>query len=116
MDKLYGHTNATNALPSPYGSGVGYATTACDPVESSPARNQISQAEQLLSDLHNAIDRLEQRLDTILTPIPPDVNKNGPSPTPTMPKSHVVGRLELLNEGFMHVGSRIERLKTWIEL
>lgn len=111
-----------NALSGQYNGAAMAASGAwnagsptCDPIETSPARNQISGAETWLSDLHAAIDRLEQRLDTILTPVPPDVNKVNAS-TPTSPKSHVVGRLELLNEGFAHLSGRIERLKGRVEL
>lgn len=96
-------------------SSIAYKTAA-DPIESSPARNQIGNAEQYMSDMHSALDRLESRLDTILTPVPPDVNKTNGSPTPMGPKSHVVGRLETLNDGLLHVVARIDRLNARVEL
>lgn len=88
-----------------------------EPIQSSPARDQICASENWLSDMHSALDWLEQRLDTILTPVPPDVNKqNCATSTPSGPKSHVVARLDLLNEGYGHLVNRIERLTRRVEL
>ena|ERR1019366_557673 len=83
---------------------------------SSPVRDAISGNESWLSDLHNAVDRLEQRLDTILTPVPPQT-ANGVNPaTQGPPVSHVQGRLRILNEGYNGLMERLSRLHDRIEL
>lgn len=87
-----------------------------EPASTSPARDRIASAEQWLSDLHSIVDGLEKRLDTILTPVPPSGVGNSVGPTPTQPKSHVVGRLDILCDGFSHLASRIQQLGTRIEL
>lgn len=96
----------------------GAATCQEMATESTPARNQISGAEQWLSDLYTAVDRLEQRLDTILTPAPPQIDRasaaTGSVPTPL--KSHVVGRLEQLNVGCGLIAERLHQLTTRVEL
>lgn len=78
-------------------------------------RDSIGSTEQLLSVLQETIERMERRLDTVLTPQPPStsgqVNKN---PTPI--GSHVVGRLEILNEGFAHAIQRLIDLTRRVEV
>lgn len=72
---------------------TGYASSAPQPVESpSQIRDALTLAEQTSGDLHNTIDRLLSRLDTVLSPIPPDVNKAGPG-QPTAATSDLHGRV-----------------------
>lgn len=89
--------------------------TAVD-VSSSPVRDRISQAEQIMSESHAALDALEQRLDTILTPVPPSPANAASAQPASQPKSHVAGRLELLNEGYSHLIYRLNALRGRIEL
>lgn len=84
---------------------------------SSPIRDRICSAEQWLSDLHMAVDNLEKRLDTVLSPVPPQVPATTNQTAPVgPPKSHVQGRLEILNEGFNHLCMRLNHLHSRIEL
>lgn len=85
-------------------------------VSSSPARDRISSAESWLSDSHQALDALEKRLDTILTPVPPIPPGTAAQNTPTPIQSHVVGRLVILNDGYAHLVDRIQRLIARVEL
>lgn len=93
-----------------------YAPPTESPTSSSQARDRISSAESWLSDSHQALDALEKRLDTILTPVPPVGPGAANSPVPTPLQSHVVGRLVILNEGYEHLVRRIQRLTERIEL
>lgn len=118
--------NARNAYPSVGGVqsvhtqyGGGLAGTALEPIEANgtPVRDRIGNTESWLSDLHGALDRLEKRLDTILTPVPPQGGTAGPDgPRVSQPRSHVQGRLEILNEGFAHLSARLNQLHSRIEL
>jgi len=96
----------------------GLSTPASAPVEGpSQIRDCISCTEQILSELHGTIDQLEKRLDTVLTPTPPDVARSGSgtvAPAPSV--SHVHGRLQILNDGFQHAISRLRTLGNRIEV
>lgn len=81
---------------------------------SAAARDRISAAESWLSDSHAALDMLENRLDTILTPTPPGNDVNPAAPTPL--QSHVVGRLQILNDGYAYLVRRMHTLAERIEL
>ncbi len=108
--------NTTAAQNNQIANMNNYAKQA-EPTPSSQARDRISSAEQWLSDLNNLVDGLEKRLDTILTPVPPStIGGTGGSPTPQQLKSHVVGRLDILCEGYSHLASRIQHLSNRIEL
>jgi hypothetical protein len=110
------NTTASQGYPSPQVANMNNYAKQAEPLTSSQARDRISSAEQWLSDLNNIVDGLEKRLDTILTPVPPSGVGNAASPTPTQPKSHVVGRLDILCEGYSHLASRIQHLSNRIEL
>lgn len=98
----------------PVGYPVGSATVPTD--ISSPVRDRIGGCESWLSDLHGAVDQLEKRLDTILTPAPPQPSSTGGVAKNGQLQSHVQGRLELLQEGFSHLCSRIQQLQSRVEL
>lgn len=82
----------------------------------SPIRDQISDTESRLSDLGIAIDNIEKRLDTVLTPSPPSGGTGANQGAPAMMASHLHGRLKILNEGFSHLIQRIASLQSRIEL
>ena len=73
------------------------------PHSSSLIRDAITATEQTLSELHDAINQLEQRLDTALTPASPAVTSADPSKQPVT--SHIHGRVRILNEGFSRCSS-----------
>ncbi len=94
------------------------ATTAVEPSESpSVIRNGVTNAEQLLSGIHESISLLEKRLDTVLRPVPPQVQatQNAPN-TPTPVCSHVTGRMNILNDGFSAAISRLQDLASRVEV
>lgn len=95
---------------------TGVATSV--PTESgSPVRDRLSASESWLSDLNMAIDNLEKRLDTILTPaMPSPPNAADPRAAVQRSQSHLQGRLEILNEGFAHMVGRLNHLHSRVEL
>jgi hypothetical protein len=99
-------------------SGTAYGTGMVSPApvdSASPIRDGVSQAEQLLSEIHDAIDALEKRLDTVLTPGPPTGASAAP-PKNQPVASHVQGRLSILNEGFSHAASRLRDVYRRVEV
>lgn len=101
-------------------SGYNPATTiAGASIGESPSRlrDGVGGTEQLLSDVHEAINVLEKRLDTVLTPAPPTVNQlqqNAKQMTPM--GSHLSGRVLILNEGFGHAVARLRELAQRVEV
>ena len=100
-------------------AGIGYAQNAQSVEVSTPIRDRISANEQLLSELHNQIDLLEKRLDTVTTPVAPtpaQTQTGNPAPRSQPNSSHVSGRLDILNEGYMHAIGRLSALRDRVEL
>lgn len=127
----YANPNVTNVDPAlmPYrgcggnGQGVTFssvsAPSAMSPIAGdqslSVIRDGLCYTEQILSDVHAAIARLEQRLDTVLTPLPPATDSTqGLSAGP--PASHLAGRVSLLNRGFQDAVSRLLELAQRVEV
>lgn len=104
-----------NYQKQPYGATAAIAMPVDLEESASRIRDGISAAEQELSQVHSAIDRLEKRLDTILTPVPPST-LSGNANKASQPSSHVMGRIELLNEGFQHATSRLRALTLRVEV
>lgn len=101
----------------PGSGGAGGSGTLTEPMSSSPARDRLSTAESWLSESHQALDGLEKRLDTILTPVPPAATTGAMGTQTSAPShSHVVGRLVILNEGYEHLVLRMRRLIERVEL
>lgn len=92
--------------------------TAMQTLSSSPVRDRISGLESLLSDLHSTISALEERFDTVLTPVPPLPARadNERTPTGQRIQSHLQGRLEILADGYQMAISRLHQLNSRIEL
>lgn len=95
----------------------GSSIQAPPPVESpSRVRDEIGNAEQLLSSIHEAISSLDRRLDTVLKPEPPTAQGNS-NPVQASPVcSHVTGRLNILNEGLVGAIGRLQGLAQRIEV
>lgn len=77
------------------------------PVDESASwiRDAVGMSEQQLSEIHECINLLERRLDTVLTPAPPSVQggSGGIAPKQSPPNvSHLRGRIVILNEGWQH--------------
>lgn len=83
--------------------------------ESSLVRDGLTRAEQLCSELHEELNRLEQRLDTVLRPLPPQGQAAGKQELPG-PVSHVVGRLHILIDGHNGAIARLRDLTARIEV
>ncbi len=90
------------------------------PVDTAPSyiRDAISGSEQYLSELHETINALEKRMDTILSPAPPTVQAtgNGPRTSPVGGGSHVQGRLMIINEGFAQESARLRDIIRRVEV
>ena len=95
------------------GAQISNAPTPVDE-SASPIRDGITGAEEILSNVHEAINALERRLETVLTPAPPstspDTNKARQS------SSHLTGRVLILNDGFMHAVQRLRDLARRVEV
>lgn len=79
-------------------------------------RDSVSNGEQYLSEIHATIDALEKRLDTLLTPQAPSTAANSGVSAPQPLLSHVVGRLNILNEGYVFATARMRTLISRIAL
>jgi hypothetical protein len=105
----------TNAIdPSRYLTQTARMDAPVD--TSSRIRDGISMAEQLLSDLHDAISQLDKRLDVVLTPVPPQPTGGAGVAPKAANTSHVHGRLQILNEGHAAAVSRLRDLAQRIEV
>lgn len=117
-------THPMNPNPGTYTSSVGYGTASAINAQAAPPPNEsqsvirdaITQSEQFLSDLHTAIELVEKRLDTALTPTAPPPGNQADGRVPKPVGSHVVGRLGILNEGMMHAIQRLHGLRSRIEI
>lgn len=113
MDQGFGNkVNAGYASQS-------YATGTASQVDESASaiRDGIGLSEQLLSELHERINQLESRLDTVLVPVGPTPNMpatNAKTPIPTV--SHLRGRVGILNEGWQHAIERLSNIRARVEL
>jgi len=83
---------------------------------SSVIRDGVSYAEQTLSEVHEAIAQLEKRLETVLQPVPPqvEVNRNAQPSGPAV--SHLAGRLVILNDGYQQAARRLRDLIQRVEV
>lgn len=115
---MYTNQNQPAAIPGAcYTLTVSGALSPKEDAQIGPTaiRDRITGAESLMSDLHNAIDALEKRLDTVLIPVPPATG-SGQGAGPSAPISHVRGRLELLNEGTSHAIQRLQQLAQRVDV
>lgn len=98
----------------PIASQARVSTLSVD--SASPIRDGVTQSEQFLSEIHECIDALEKRLETVLTPQPP-MPAGGNAVQKSQPlASHLSGRMAILNEGFSHVSSRLRELCRRVEI
>jgi len=82
-------------------------------------RDFVSYTEQTLSELHEAINVIEKRLETALSPVPPaaaDTARSLPGKTGDRPVSHLAGRLMILNDGSQQAVARLRELARRVEL
>lgn len=96
-------------------SSVNTLASRPTPTESSSKiRDAISATEQSVGELHDAITAIEKRLDTILTPVAPEVGvTNGAGTTNT---SHMHGRVVEMNLGFAHAIDRLRSIYQRVEV
>ena len=112
------YVNATGYAGSSYPTGQALSGPSPQTDESaSRIRDGITRAEELLSQVHEAILLLEKRLDTVLSPVPPSVAGNSAAKAQTgAPISHLLGRITILNEGFDHAAQRVRDLTRRVEV
>jgi hypothetical protein len=86
------------------------------PVESpSRLRDLVSNTEQLLSGIHETLVMLEKRLDTVLSPASP-VGSGGGTAVNKALSSHLVGRIDILNDGLTDAIHRIQDITQRVEV
>lgn len=89
---------------------------ACDQ-SPSMIRDAIGATEQSVSLLHEAITELEGRLDTVLSPQPPQLTTGGANAKDPRPSSSQVHtRMQELNAGFSHAIDRLRELARRVEI
>ena len=81
----------------------------------SKIRDRISGAEEVLSMIYQTFDALEKRLETVLTPAPPDAPTTS-SAQPRQPSSPMLERLDSINGGLHNMEGRIRRLTARVEV
>lgn len=93
-------------------------TVATDEQLESPSRirDGVGNTEQVLSAIQESISMLERRLDAVLRPVPPSTAAVGAANSPQGACSHLTGRLEILNDGFLNVNHRLRELMARIEV
>ncbi len=96
------------------GPGALTPTAICDE-SASRIRDGICMTEQTLSELDEALNQLERRLDTVLTPVPPSTTGQAQAKNQQI-GSHVKGRVDILNEGFSLAVQRIRHLMSRVEV
>lgn len=99
------------------GNYAGNAAATSVEESASWIRDATTQSEQFLSDLHEQLNHLERRLDTVLTPSAPAPTTNSVQPKgSTNAGSHLRGRVVILNEGWQHAIERLAQLRNRIEI
>jgi len=107
------YTNGTSTMSS----GLISATKSVpEPVSASRIRDGITAIEETLSALHDAIGSLESRLETVLQPQPPSTAANASIRPASVPQSHVMGRVSILQEGFEAAINRVRDIAIRIEV
>jgi len=103
---------------APYRGNGGNLQAAGTATDESPSRirDAIGMTEQLMEQLHGAIDRVEKRLDTVLTPTPPQPSTADSEKNPTPVSSHLFGRVGNQNLALQHAIERLTRLAQRVEI
>lgn len=116
MDKYYEGKQAASITHNGLANHGG--AMPCDPVDHSASviRDAVSGNEQILSELHETISRLEGRLDPALTPVPPQTSGTNSQVPNGPPCSHVTVRLGALNDGYRHAVQRLRELIQRVEV
>lgn len=96
-------------------ASAGVAKTPED-VSPSRIRDGIGRTEDALSLVQGAITALESRLETVLSPQPPSPVGSAQVKTPAPQNSHVMGRIDILNEGFENAAVRLRDLARRVEV
>jgi hypothetical protein len=79
-------------------------------------RDAIGAAEERTSQLHEIIERLEGRLDTVLTPSAPTPATLSNAKQPEPNRSHVLGRMAGLNATIDAAAGRLARIIERVEI
>lgn len=97
-----------------HGSALAYPDTLNE--VGSVVRDGLSANEQMLSELHETISRLEGRLDPTLSPVPPQPAGTTSTVPSGPPRSHVANRLAALHDGYGHAVGRLQELIRRVEV
>lgn len=100
-----------------YRGNGGAGVSAPTPMDESASRirDAVGMAEETLAQLHATIDRLEKRLDTVLTPTPPTVS-GAEAKQPQPVNSHLLSRIGSANTVIMQAIDRLNRIAQRIEI
>jgi hypothetical protein len=113
----YSTSKPVNDTRSYTGGGGGAMAYDNPPIETGTiVRNGLSANEETLSEVHEAINRLESRLETALTPMPPQPAGTSTAAPTGPPCSQVAYRLAQLNDGYRHAANRLRELLQRVEV
>lgn len=90
-------------------------STPPTPIGDTKVRNNVTNLEDIASSLHEAISRLEDRVDVVLTPVPPEVAGTSPAGART-PSSHFNNRLDDLRLTLENALYRVNAVTARVEL
>lgn len=83
----------------------------------SKIRDGVTRAEEQLAALHSMISTLENRFDTVLTPVPPQpASVNQPKDGCGLVQSHLLARLHSLNNVIEEAYQRLRTLLSRAEV
>lgn len=80
-------------------------------------RNCLGECEQYLSEIENLCGLLEQRLDVVLSPVPPTpAGADAATKAGQMPHSHFWHRAALHREALKSIAARLSFLRSRVEV
>lgn len=113
---MYGTSAGLSQTTSSNAYSPSATTIAAAPENVLSLTGTLSDAEQRLCGLHDAIDRLESRLQSVTQPAPPRVEKGNAVGGPTPIQTRLLSRVQMINDGLSAAYGRIEELTKRLEV
>lgn len=117
-NRSYGAMQSINgpSLGGGLNTAMQSARTDTPPESESKIRNVVGMTEELLQTMHASISHLESRLDTVLTPIPPQPATSVDAKNIRQPLSHLCERTASVNLSMSEAITRLQSLRDRIEV